>query len=235
MSTTLVEDTAAKAEAHFNAYRTALERRDFATALKELMSAVKLDAKRFAPFPVGKYQPQTILGAGGFGVAFSCRHKELKADVVIKTLTSDDLAREVDEVFNEARVLDQLDHPGIIRLRDCGYTIPAEKSRPYFVMNFFAGATLEEHVKKHGALSPADLIAVARQMAEGLQAAARQKDSAPRRETSECAGSPKGVEQARLQQCLDAIEAPCSRRGKPVACRASTRPSKQERQGPGDH
>ena len=85
-------------------------------------------------------------------MAFSCRHKELKAEVVIKTLTSDDLARDVDEVFNEARVLYQLDHPAIIRLLDCGYTIPSEKARPYFVMNFFDGVTLEEYIHKHGPL-----------------------------------------------------------------------------------
>jgi hypothetical protein len=168
---TLVSDTAAKAEAHFNAYHAALERRDQATALKELLAAVKLEAKRFAPFPVGKYQPQRILGAGGFGVAFLCRHKELKADVVIKTLASDDLGRDVDEVLNEARVLYQLDHPSIIRLLDCGYTIPAEKARPYFVMNYFKGVTLEEYVQKQGPLSPEDLMAVARKIAKGLEAA----------------------------------------------------------------
>lgn len=164
-------DNKAKAEAHFNAYQTALERRDWNTALRELLSAVKLDAKRFAPFPVGKYHPQRILGAGGFGVAFSCRHKELKADVVVKTLTSDDLSRDVDEVFTEARVLYQLDHPAVIRLLDCGYTMPSEKARPYLVMNLFDGMTLEEYVQKNGPLPPEDLVAIARQMAEGLQAA----------------------------------------------------------------
>ncbi len=168
---TLVSDTSAKAEAHFNAYQAALERRDDATALTELISAVKLEAKRFAPFPIGKYHPQRILGAGGFGVAFLCRHKELKADVVVKTLANEDLGRDVDEVLNEARVLYQLDHPSIIRLLDCGYTISAEKVRPYFVMNYFKGVTLEQYVQKHGPLAPRDLIAVASQVAKGLQAA----------------------------------------------------------------
>jgi tetratricopeptide (TPR) repeat protein len=168
---TMVADTGGKAEAHFNAYRAVLERRDWDTALRELVNAVKLDGKRFAPFPVGKYHPRSILGAGGFGVAFLCRHKELKAEVVVKTLTGDDLERNVDEVLGEARVLYQLDHPAIIRVLDCGYTIPAEKTRPYFVMSFFEGVTMEEYVQKHGPLSPHDLIAVAQQMAEGLQAA----------------------------------------------------------------
>jgi hypothetical protein len=66
----VASDPEAKAQAHHNAYRTALERRDWRAALDELLRAVALDAPRFAPFPVEKYQPQRILGAGGFGVAF---------------------------------------------------------------------------------------------------------------------------------------------------------------------
>jgi serine/threonine protein kinase len=171
MVATLVNDAQAKGEAHFNAYRAALERRDWASALRELIEAVRLDARRFAPFPVGKYHPQRILGAGGFGVAFLCHHKQLDADVVVKTLVDDDLEREVDQVFTEARALWQLDHPSIIRLLDCGYTFPATKQRPYFVMRYFDGKTLEEHVKEVGPLEPADLAEVARQMAQGLHAA----------------------------------------------------------------
>jgi len=90
---------------------------------------------------------------------------------VVKTLAKEDLGRDVDEVLNEARVLYDLDHPSIIRLLDCGYTVAAEKARPYFVMNYFKGVTLEEYVQKHGPLSPQDLMAVARQIAKGLQAA----------------------------------------------------------------
>ena len=167
----LVSDTQARGEAHYNAYRAALERRDWASALRELIEAVKLDGRRFAPFPVGKYHPLRILGAGGFGVAFLCRHKQLDADVVVKTLVDDDLEREVDEVFTEARALWQLDHPSIIRLLDCGYTFPTTKQRPYFVMRYFEGKTLEEHVKESGPLGPADLAEVARLMAQGLHAA----------------------------------------------------------------
>ena len=39
--------------------------------------AAKLDAKRFLPFPASKYQPRRILGAGGFGVVFLCKHREM--------------------------------------------------------------------------------------------------------------------------------------------------------------
>ncbi len=167
----LVSDAGAQAEALHNAYRAALERRDWATALRQLREAMRLDPRRHSPFPVAKYQPQRILGAGGFGVAFSCRHVELDADVVVKTLNSDDLGRDVDDVFNEARVLYQLDHPNIIRLLDCGYTFPADKSRPYFVMHFFDGVNLEDHVRVAGPIAFDELVPLARQVAEGLRAA----------------------------------------------------------------
>jgi formylglycine-generating enzyme required for sulfatase activity len=161
----------AQAEVHFNAYRAALESQGWDAALQELVMAVKLDSKRFAPFPIEKYQPQGILGAGGFGVTFRCRHRDLKADVAVKTLLEDDLGRDVDEVLNEARILYRLDHRAIIRVLDCGYMVPAEKSHPYVVMEFFEGKSLEEYVETHGPLSSEDLTIVAREMANGLRAA----------------------------------------------------------------
>ncbi len=166
----LTGDRAAQAEAHFNAYRAALEARDWESALAELQEAVRLDAPRFAPFPVDKYRPRRILGAGGFGTAFLCDHRFLKAPVVLKTLSDDDLDRGIDAVFAEAQALRQLDHPAIIRLQDCGFASPDGESRPYLVMDYFEGVTLEECVREKP-LSVEAATAVARQVAAGLAAA----------------------------------------------------------------
>jgi uracil-DNA glycosylase family 4 len=166
----LVADPRARAEAHFNAYRTALERRDWDAALSEARAAAQLDPACFAPFPLNKYVPQRILGAGGFGVAFLCRHKYMNADVVVKTLTGDDLDRGVDQLFGEAQALRQLDHPSIIRIQDCGFASTTDESRPYLVMDYFEGKTLEEHAREKP-LAVEDAVVVARQVAEGLQAA----------------------------------------------------------------
>ena len=168
---TLVADTAAKGEAHINAYRAALEKREYPTAIRELIEAVKLDGKRFAPFPVGKYLPQKILGAGGFGVAFLCKHKYLNAPVVVKALLGEDLDRSMDQVFSEAQALQQLDHPAIIRLQDCGYVDAAKRSRPFIVMDYFDGITLEDYVLTKGTLSVDEMIALVGPVAAGLQAA----------------------------------------------------------------
>jgi serine/threonine protein kinase len=170
----LVSDRQAQGEAHLNAHRAALENRGWDTALSELLAAMELDEARFAPFPVAKYEPQRILGAGGFGVAYLCRHKQLEGDVVVKALTGDDdLECEMNQVLTEAQALWQLDHPSIISLLDCGYASPKAKQRPYFVMRYFEGKTLEEHVKKYGTLAPDDVVEVARQMAQGLHVAHR--------------------------------------------------------------
>jgi tRNA A-37 threonylcarbamoyl transferase component Bud32 len=167
----LVADRRAGAELHYNAYRAALERRDWSAALPELMAAVESEAARFAPFPMDKYQPQRILGAGGFGVAFLCKHRNSGIPLVVKALVTDDLDRDIAQIFAEARILEELEHPAIIRLRDCDFGDTAGKSRPYLVMDYFDGITLEQYVQQHGPLPAEEWLAVARPVADGLQAA----------------------------------------------------------------
>ena len=89
----LVRDPGSRAEAHHNVYRTALERRDWDDALAALRKAVALDAAAFEPFPWSRYEPRRILGAGGFGVSFSCRDKTGGEDVVVEALQPDGLDR----------------------------------------------------------------------------------------------------------------------------------------------
>lgn len=169
-----VSDPRAQAAAHLNAFHAALERRGWDKALKELRQAVALGGPQLAPFPIDRYEAERILGAGGFGVAFLCRHRHSKASVVIKALRADDLARDLDTVFEEANVLEQLQHPAIIRLRDCGY-VGSDHTRPYLVMDYFDGLTLEAHVRQNGVLTVPECLHVAWQMAQGLQVAHAQQ------------------------------------------------------------
>jgi TPR repeat protein/tRNA A-37 threonylcarbamoyl transferase component Bud32 len=167
----LVEAPAAKASAHHGAYLAALNQEDdWGTALTELLEAARLDPERYAPFPLLKYVPERILGTGGFGVVFLCRHHLSKAQLAVKALRTDQLDRDVATVLTEAVTLDQLSDPAIIRPRDCGFA-DAAGTRPYLVMDYFDGPTLEEHVRKDGPLPPEEVRAVARQLAAGLKAA----------------------------------------------------------------
>ncbi len=160
-----------KAEAHYNAYRAALEKRKWDVAFQELSSAAKLNPERFEPFPFDKYQPQRILGGGGFGIAFLCRHAHMNANVVVKTFHAEFLGQDVTKVFAEGQVLRQLDHPAIIRVIDCGFMSGSTKERPFMVMDHFEGISLEEYVKSQGPLSARQLATLMQPVVEGMIAA----------------------------------------------------------------
>src|SRR5262249_43392177 len=129
---------------------------------------------RFAPFPLKRYAVQGILGAGGFGTVFLCRDTFFRnREVAVKSLHGVDLERSLDEVFGEAHALTELNHPNIIGVFDCSYADVEQRRRPYIVMPYFPGGSLEEHLHKHGALSLAAGLPLLRQLACGMQAAHR--------------------------------------------------------------
>ena len=169
-----VRDPTAQAEAQFNAYRAALEEKQWADALAAIQKAASLDSQRFAPFPMQRYQPKQLLGAGGFGAAFLCHDRYFNAEVVVKTLHDTAMERNMTDVFREAQVLRQLQHPAIIGVRDCSYADLTKEAHPYIVMDYFPGGTLATFIQQRGAISLEDMIAVARQVADGMQAAHQQ-------------------------------------------------------------
>ena len=167
----LSHDVRQQAEAHASAFQAALSQRDFDGALGSLLEAARLDGDRFSPFPIDKYRPERILGAGGFGAAFLCRHAFKRDAVVVKALWTAGLDRTIDEVFNEAQVLSGLSHPALVQVIDCDFADRSRRSRPYVVMEYFDGESLAAHVEKQGPLTADVFLPLARQIAEGLQAA----------------------------------------------------------------
>ncbi len=166
--TRLVADPISRAEAHHNVYRAALERRDWAEALTALRRAVALDSDAFEPFPFARYEPERILGAGGFGVSFLCRERAKDRHVVIKALRIDSLDRDIATLFREINSLQDLDHPALVRVHDCG---GAETARPYLVLEHIEGQTLAEHIAQHGPFAPEEWLPLAWPLARALQAA----------------------------------------------------------------
>lgn len=153
-------DAGAKAEAHHSAYRAALELRQWDEALAELQKAIALDA-RYAPFPVHGNEVLSILGAGGFGVAFLCRNRFYGGQFVIKSFEPVGIDRDVAEVFREAQILESLRHPGIIRLLDCGFADSVHEQRPFLKLEHFDGSTtLDDHVQQSGRLRARKIIIV---------------------------------------------------------------------------
>jgi serine/threonine protein kinase len=138
--------------------------------MRDLLQASAISPDHFAPFPLDRYEPLSILGAAGFGVTFLCRHRHSRGKVAVKSLLVDDMDCDGDTVLQEANTLEQVKHPALIGVRDCGFA-NSDRRRPFLVMEYFDGPTLEEYVGQKGALSLSETLALAEILAEGLQAA----------------------------------------------------------------
>jgi formylglycine-generating enzyme required for sulfatase activity len=168
------DDRAARAANHYKLYLTALEQRRWDEALAALTAAAALDDAQFAPFPLQKYEARRILGAGGFGAAVLCWDRDEECDVVVKSLHHAELEQGVTTVFAEAKVLRLLgrEHPSIIGVHHCSYA-DAARTRPYIVMDYFPGVSLQAHLEQLGpkaVLPLADFLPIARQVAEAMRA-----------------------------------------------------------------
>jgi predicted Zn finger-like uncharacterized protein len=169
-----VSDHAAKGEAFYNAYLAALEKEQWDEALEAIKQAAALDKARFSPFPLGRYRPVRILGAGGFGTVFLCKDAfDRDREVAVKSLHAADLERGVDVVLAEAHTLIDLGrgHPSIIGVLDCTFDDVDNRRRPYIVMQYFPGGSLEKHLREREPLTPGQVLEVGRQVASAMKAA----------------------------------------------------------------
>ena len=109
------------------------------------------------------------LGRGTFGRTYQARHRYLETIVALKII-SERFARDAtvrQRFLTEAKAAAKLSHPHIARLYDFG-----EKDGVlFYAMEFCAGGDLADYVKKHGALTPAQLLDVAKQLGDALQCA----------------------------------------------------------------
>src|SRR5262249_18819991 len=97
-------------------------------------------------------------------------HRPSGTRVVVKAIWPEALATEVAELFREARMLDELDDPLLVRMRDGDFADEA-KRRPYLVTDFFDATSLADYVRQHGPLPPTELLRIIRPVAALLAAA----------------------------------------------------------------
>ena len=95
--------------------------------------------------------------------------------MVIKSLFHADLEQGLDKVFAEVQTLRLLsrEHPSIIGVQDCNFADDAQ-TRPYIVMDYFPGVSLQAHLEQLGpkaVLPLEDFLPIARQIAEAMLAA----------------------------------------------------------------
>jgi eukaryotic-like serine/threonine-protein kinase len=118
---------------------------------------------------VSHYRILEKLGAGGMGEVYRARDTKLGRDVAIKVLP-DAFAHDTERLARfqrEAKVLASLNHPNIASV----YGLEEIAGSTHLVMELVPGDTLADRIKRNGALPLEEALTVAKQIAEGLEAA----------------------------------------------------------------
>src|SRR5882757_6940203 len=109
----------------------------------------------------GRYRLDDVLGRGGMSEVWLAEDLELGRLVAIKLLAPDaDNAR----FEREARAVASLAHPNITQLYDYG----EDGGRPYIVLEYVPGGTLEERLRSGSTLSDDETFGIAAGIAAGL-------------------------------------------------------------------
>ena len=119
------------------------------------------------------YEILGIVGAGGMGVVYRARDRKLERTVALKFLPPeiDRDDRERQYFLLEARTASSLDHPNIGVIHGIEETADG---RAFIVMAFYAGQSLGQLLSK-GPLAAKEAVAIACQIAQGLQEAHTRK------------------------------------------------------------
>ena len=117
---------------------------------------------------LGPYTIEAELGRGGMGVVYRARDTRDGRVVALKTLRDALGDPELIERFRlEAKVLEGLEHPNLVRVLDYDLSPPG----PYAVFEFVPGETLEARVAREGPLPIPDALRILSEVAAGLAAA----------------------------------------------------------------
>ncbi len=117
---------------------------------------------------ISHYKIVAKLGEGGMGVVYKAEDTKLERTVALKFLAqhllNDEEAKE--RFLREAKAAAALDHPNICTVHE----IDEVDGKTFIVMAFLEGESLEERITQ-GPLSLKDSLDIARQAADGLEAA----------------------------------------------------------------
>jgi serine/threonine protein kinase len=105
------------------------------------------DPERLVGTTLGRYRITKHLATGGMGAVYLGEHVEIQGRVAIKVLLPQCLVDPVltRRFLDEARAVNRVDHPGIIRIHDCD---TKDDLGAYLVMEYLEGQTLEERLKE---------------------------------------------------------------------------------------
>ncbi|WP_084479231.1 serine/threonine-protein kinase [Nocardia jejuensis] len=124
----------------------------------------------------GRYELISEIGAGGMGQVFEGFDRQLERRVAVK-FTHPSLDQDPDwskRFFQEALFMARLSHPGLPTIHDAG-SVAGRPERPYLVMEFVDGITLDKLLERRGPLPIGVVAALGAQTAAVLAATHRNR------------------------------------------------------------
>ena len=132
----------------------------------------------------GAFIAGKVIGQGGFGISYYGGDMKLRRYVAIKEffpagncvrygndvqptggMTATDFTNAKAQFLNEARILAQFRHPGIVNV----YTFFEENNTAYMVMEYLKGKTLQDLIDEKGILPEAEAIRYIERVGEALE------------------------------------------------------------------
>ena len=133
------------------------------------LTDIRAHGEHFVAFQravAGQFTIEHLLGRGGMGLVYLAREVHLDRLVAIKLLPpefyDDPVVRE--RFLRESRIAAQLSHPNIVPI----FRVDEVEGFVFFVMQYINGPTLAARVRHEGALPPADVARIVRDVAWAL-------------------------------------------------------------------
>ena len=127
---------------------------------------------------IGNYIVRRKLGEGGMGSVYLAEHPTIGKRVALKVLHAEFASQPeiVSRFFNEAKAVNDIQHPNIVDIIDFGTIPSATPTDPavvYFIMEYIEGASLTDLIRREAPLRPDRAMPIALQIADALAASHR--------------------------------------------------------------
>lgn len=132
-----------------------------------------LNGDEFPPgTEIGDYRIEELRSEGGFASLYRAARIEGGDAVALKIVHRHLLAdrQALERLRLEAHTLNQLHHPNIVRVFECGEV----DGRPFLAMEWLEGRNVEEDLRARGPMSPEEAVGVMEQLCSALGAAHEQ-------------------------------------------------------------
>ena len=118
---------------------------------------------------IGEYRVEELRSEGGFASLYRATRIDGDEPVALKVVHRHLLAdrQALERLRLEAHTLNQLDHPNIVRVFECGEV----DGRPFLAMEWLEGRNLEEDLRARGPMSPPEAVSLMEQLCSALGAA----------------------------------------------------------------